>query len=401
MRHQFKNLRIRRGRYVACWSDPETGKERERTIGHVGVDDELEMARLAADYVRRIKLGELATVPAHAAEPTIGQCVAAYFDDCRKRGVRSLHQMETVWAARGKDATLDGKLLGQYRPSQLGPLALRRWYASAEAASTPVVATKLRKILSAAVQLAAKTSEVVAGLPVLPTSKMPVHRSEPRQTIIPLERVGSVARRLWTGAALAEDSEPSWKAARPKAIPSLFYLVDLCTGLRCEELRQVRLRDIGEADISGEMVMVLRVPRTKNGTSFDVPLFGIARQAVELALQMHPDKSEPTAFLWQLSRKHRTPICPKLLTAFWRQLLADTLGTEARITTHDVRRTAATVLMSSGADPWTVDLLLNHGSRSLNRVQATYCIVQTVAVLPAFRRLSEAIEARMAAGGAQ
>lgn len=315
MKGKHPNLIVARGAYLARWKDPITHKNKSKTIGYVGLDDEDEMGKKAADIVRRAKSGKL------EPEPVDEQ------------------------------------------------------------------AAERRKVIDDVLTLAAGTPEEdTQTRAATPTTKKPVHKPEPQPTTIPLDRVGHVARMLW---ASANDNGPSPapRAVRALSRALLWPLLILCTGMQGDDLRKVRVGDIGETEIDGERVKAIKVSRGENSEGYTVPLYGIAEMCIDRMLELRAAEPEPSPYLWR-TPTDQEPIEPHMLGVIWRFFVKRELGPEYSITPKDIRRTAAALLLDDGVDPLLVDCVLYPGARRRNALQNASYVAHTSTIAPAFRRLA-------------
>ena len=353
-------------------------------IGIVGADDELTMARVAQEEVRRIKSGE--TTQARPAV-TVADCWTAYSADLDRRQVATRDSIRKTWDrwAAGRDY-VQGHTLPSMRVAELTIPGLQGWFDQLAIDASPAVAEKVRISLTACLRLGQRRIEGFPDLAVIPSSRVEQWRSDPRQTIIPLDRLGAVVAQL-----RADQQTDRSKDARIRATKAAFVELVLLTGLRMEELRQLRCRDISPETIDGREYLSLHIAHTKNGMPHLVPLVGRAFDLVQAQLRRCPRKGEDWFPLWALTERS-VPVHSTTILAYW-QTLQQEVGLPAECTIHDCRRTAASLMATAGEDLLDVELMLNH--KTLTRVQGTYYRPQLGRLVAIFTQLGDLVEAKV------
>lgn len=371
--------------WLCVWDARRSGgKIHRHKIGVVGLDDELTMARTAQEEVQRLKDGK--GVKASPC-PTIGDCWDLYSASLDDRQVATRDAIRSTWDRWTKDRDYTfGQPFQSVRVSELTIPGLQGWFHRLALDSSPSTSEKIRISLTAALRYAQRWIEGFPDMAVIPSSRVEQWRSDPRQVIIPLDRLGRVVSLL-----RADQEKDGNQEAKIRATKAAFVELVILTGLRMEELRQLRCRDLSPETIDGEEYLCIHVAKTKNGTAHLVPLVGRALAIIEEQLQRMPRKGD--AFpVWMLKKDRSVPVSSQTILTYWKEL-QKAAGMPADCTIHDCRRTAASLMATAGEDLLDVELMLNH--KTLTRVQGTYYRPQLGRMVAIFQKLGDLVEAKV------
>ena len=288
----------------------------------------------------------------------IGEIVSRYFETLEARKAPSLAQLSRSWGRYAGAVPYKRAHIEKAIVERLDSRELVRWFNRLAEVAPVSGRDEVRKVLSAALRLAAKEGRISLEASRVSTA-LTAHHSLPRTRQIPSALIPrlmcALELRAWSECETAEDT----RRARLGSQACLLYIY---TGARCEELRTAKLEDV---TIEGELAYI-RLARTKNGLPHYLPLCAEALKIIKEIVSTHPHK-RAGEFLLQV-RKERKPISrDAILWALGRA--CEEVGVE-RVSLHDLRRTSASVLASHGESVETVDRFLNH--QKLNAVQRCY-----------------------------
>ena len=147
--------------------------------------------------------------------------------------------------------------------------------------------------------------------------------------------------------------------AAPTPAATLLLRVLLMTGLRPGEAKGLKVKDLdagrGRLLIRRDVDDLGRVDETKNRHHRDVPIGGELLRELTLAAEGRDDNA------WLVPDEHGNVWTTARWRVIWSNLLIWT-GTDKTLKTYELRHTAASMAIASGADVKTIQLMLGHAS---------------------------------------
>ena len=287
------------------------------------------------------------------------------------------HRYARYGAKRAEARMLD--MLGRIRVSDLTTGDIRAWNRSLEDAVSPYTANVAKKLLKAALALAAE--ELQVRVPAMPT-RLGKGRPKPRKQILTLAEVGRLL------AAAAQDEErglyyafPFLTGVRPsEQLALLWEDVDLATGI-------ISIRRMQERDCS-----LSEVTKTAAGRR-DIPICAQLRDML-LAWQAdcprgddgHPGRVFPCLGLGKSIHhgKRGSPLSyANFRSGYWRPAL-QTLGLPY-VTPHSARHAFISTLQAQGIEVGLVAKLAGHANASVTLGHYTQAVRGGEAALAALQ----------------
>lgn len=213
-------------------------------------------------------------------------------------------------------------------------------------------------------------ADEINGKPVLdrnPVASLKAKRLT--RTLVPRERYLMPGERENLLHELSIVSHPEYRGGLQQDDADFTYLI-LMTGLRVEEARQLRWKNIN----FDECIFVAE--NTKNGLNHTLPMTPAVERLFKSRLLLRRDKSP-----WVFS----SPIDPQKSSSMSRTFERLKAATGIVFTAHDLRRTVATIASEMGYDLERIGAVLNHKK---SNVTARY--VQTT--ISSLRETLQAVE---------
>ena len=288
----------------------------------------------------------------------VSEIVERYFGALKERGAPSLTQLERSWRKYSGAVLYKRAHLEKAIVERLDSTLLVKWFNRLKEVAPVSAGDEVRKVLSAALRLAAKEGRIPLEASRV-TSALTAYHSLPRTRQVPTSHLSRLMCALELRTLSEGESAEATRRARLGAQAVLLYIY---TGARCEELRNARLEDV---TLEGDLAYI-KLPRTKNGLPHFLPLCAEALKIIKEIMRTHPHK-RAGEYLLQI-KKERKPISRDAI--MWALARACEEVGVSGISLHDLRRTSASVLASHGESVETVDRFLNH--QKLNAVQRCY-----------------------------